>query len=245
MALLERMRSEFVANVSHELKTPIAAIRGFAETLLDGGVDEEVQQKFLQTIYDESMRMGNLVSDLLELSKLEATDSRVDPVAVNLYVVLERALDRIGPTASERGIRIVTPSRDSVQVWAEPDLLLQVFLNLLANAIHYSPPGSTIRVTWDVLVDRIKVHVQDNGIGIPRESLDRVFERFYRVQKDRSRASGVPALASPSSNTSSRRWAARSVWRAKKAKAATFGSRCRGSIDPYLPDPADRQEVCL
>ncbi|KRW90860.1 histidine kinase [Alicyclobacillus tengchongensis] len=191
---LERMRSEFVANVSHELKTPIAAIRGFPETLLGGGVDEEAQQKFLQTIYDESMRMGNLVSDLLELSKLEATDSRVDPVAVDLYEVLERAVDRIEPTASERGIRIVIPPRDPVQVWAEPDMLLQVFLNLLANAIHYSPPQSTIRVTWDVLVDRIKVHVQDNGIGIPQESLDRVFERFYRVHKDRSRASGGTGL---------------------------------------------------
>ncbi|ACV59573.1 HAMP domain-containing sensor histidine kinase [Alicyclobacillus acidocaldarius] len=191
---LERMRSDFVANVSHELKTPIAAIRGFAETLLDGDVDEEAREKFLRTIYEESLRMGNLVSDLLELSKLEASDSHVDPVAVDLYEVLVRAVDRVRPVANEKEITIELPREQRLHVWAEPDLLLQVFLNLLTNAIHYSPPKSRVCVTWDVLVDRVKVHVKDNGIGIPKESLPRVFERFYRVHKDRSRASGGTGL---------------------------------------------------
>ncbi|WAH37680.1 two-component system histidine kinase PnpS [Alicyclobacillus dauci] len=191
---LERMRSEFVANVSHELKTPIAAIRGFSETLLDGDVDDAAQTKFLRTIYDESMRMGNLVSDLLELSKLEATDSRVDPITVDLLKVVERAFDRLRTVAAKRSIHLELKNAPRVNVWADPDMLLQVFLNLLSNAIHYSSDGSQVTVTWDVLIDRVKVHVRDNGVGIPAESLNRVFERFYRVHKDRSRASGGTGL---------------------------------------------------
>ncbi|MFD1675477.1 two-component system histidine kinase PnpS [Alicyclobacillus fodiniaquatilis] len=191
---LERMRSEFVANVSHELKTPIAAIRGFAETLLDGDVDEAARTQFLGTIYEESLRMGNLVSDLLELSKLEATDSHVEPVSVDLAGVVAKALERIQRVAHDKGIAVVLEDVTDVKVWADSDMLLQVFLNLLTNAIHYSPAGGKITVTWDVLVDRVKVHVRDTGIGIPKESLNRVFERFYRVQKDRSRASGGTGL---------------------------------------------------
>ncbi|GMA64510.1 hypothetical protein GCM10025859_49500 [Alicyclobacillus fastidiosus] len=200
---LEHMRSEFVANVSHELKTPIAAIRGFAETLLDedegdtegtGDAGNPMRRKFLRTIYDESLRMGNLVQDLLELSKLEATDGRVDPVSVDLQTVVDRAFERLRHTASNRGVDFRLASAPRVNVWADPDMLLQVFLNLLSNAIHYSSEGSTVTVSWDVLIDRVKVHVRDNGIGIPKESLGRVFERFYRVHKDRSRASGGTGL---------------------------------------------------
>ncbi|MFB5192870.1 ATP-binding protein [Alicyclobacillus fastidiosus] len=200
---LEHMRSEFVANVSHELKTPIAAIRGFAETLLDedegdteGKEDPGAQMrtKFLRTIYDESLRMGNLVQDLLELSKLEATDGRVDPVSVDLQTVVDRSFERLRHTAANRGVDLRLAAAPRVNVWADPDMLLQVFLNLLSNAIHYSSEGSTVTVSWDVLIDRVKVHVRDNGIGIPKESLGRVFERFYRVHKDRSRASGGTGL---------------------------------------------------
>ncbi|EPZ43373.1 sensor histidine kinase [Alicyclobacillus acidoterrestris] len=203
---LEHMRSEFVANVSHELKTPIAAIRGFAETLLDEeeeaigetapaeGANNSMRQKFLRTIYDESIRMGNLVQDLLELSKLEATDSRVEPISVDLQSIVDRAFERVRHTATARHIELRLEHVPRVNVWADPDMLLQVFLNLLANAIHYSPEGSMVTVTWDVLIDRVKVHVRDNGSGIPKESLNRVFERFYRVEKHRSRASGGTGL---------------------------------------------------
>lgn len=191
---LELMRSEFVANVSHELKTPISAIRGFAETLLDVDVGESEREKFLKTIFDESLRMGNLVSDLLELSKLEATDSHIEPVSVNLLNVVHHAIDRLKPTADKRNIRMISDEGLRVTVWADEDMLLQVFLNLFANAIHYSSDASVVRVTCDVMVDRVKVHVLDNGAGIPVESLSRVFERFYRVHKDRSRASGGTGL---------------------------------------------------
>lgn len=191
---LERMRSEFVANVSHELKTPISAIRGFAETLLDADVEEEAKLRFLRTIYDESMRMNNLVSDLLELSKLEASDSRVEPMSVNLQHVVYQALERLRKTAEKRDVTIRIGNAPDINVWADPDMLLQVFLNLLANAIHYTSEQGHVDISWEVLVDRVKVHVKDDGVGIPEESLSRVFERFYRVHRDRSRASGGTGL---------------------------------------------------
>ncbi len=188
------MRSEFVANVSHELKTPIAAIRGFSETLLDGDVDQNTQEKFLRMIYEESNRMGNLVSDLLELSKLEATENRVTPTSVNLTQIVDRAMDRLQATAKNRNIELKSKLPEKVTVWADEDMILQVLLNLMVNATHYTNEGGTITITCDVLVDRVKVHVLDTGIGIDEEHRDRVFERFYRVQRDRSRASGGTGL---------------------------------------------------
>ncbi|WP_258112554.1 cell wall metabolism sensor histidine kinase WalK [Alicyclobacillus sp. SP_1] len=191
---LERMRSEFVANVSHELKTPIAAIRGFAETLLDDDIPRQTRQKFLRTIYDESNRMSALVSDLLELSRLEAEEHRVQLVAVDLPGIVHRALDRLQSVAEERQIVMRVESLPDVAVWADDDMLLQVFLNLMSNAIHYSQQGGVVSVRCEILVDRVKVHVVDTGIGIGEEHLGRVFERFYRVNRDRSRASGGTGL---------------------------------------------------
>jgi two-component system, OmpR family, phosphate regulon sensor histidine kinase PhoR len=190
----QMMRSEFVANVSHELKTPIAAIRGFSETLLDGDVDMKSREKFLRMIYEESNRMGNLVSDLLELSKLEATENRVTPTSVNLTHIVKRAMDRLQTTAESRNIYIESKLPETVAVWADEDMILQVLLNLMVNATHYTNEGGTITVTCDVLVDRVKVHVHDTGVGIEKEHRDRVFERFYRVHRDRSRASGGTGL---------------------------------------------------
>lgn len=191
---LERMRSEFVANVSHELKTPIAAIRGFAETLLDGDVDGETQTSFLRTIYDESNRMGNLVSDLLELSKIEGAEYTANPGRIVLQDIIDRALHRLRAEADRHGIQLVSMPCREVTVWGDEDRLLQVFLNLMTNAIHYTSAGGQVTVNVEVLVDRVKVHVNDSGIGIPPEHQERVFERFYRVDRARSRASGGTGL---------------------------------------------------
>lgn len=191
---LELMRSEFVANVSHELKTPISAIRGFSETLLDGGVDPETTKSFLQTIYDEAFRMGNLVSDLLELSKLEGQERAIQPSSIDLGAVIERARTNLEGVAEKHQITLNVTPCGPITVWADEEKILQVFLNLLANAIHYTPGGGDITVSCDVLVDRVKVHVVDSGIGIPEKDQARVFERFYRVDRDRSRATGGTGL---------------------------------------------------
>jgi two-component system phosphate regulon sensor histidine kinase PhoR len=191
---LERMRSEFVANVSHELKTPVAAIRGFAETLLDEEVDADTRKAFLRTIYDESTRMANLVSDLLQLSKLEFEGNAIHPQPVALGEWVLRAFERVQGEARRHGIELAAEGCDGVVVWADPDRLLQVLLNLLTNAIHYTPDGGRVRVWCEPFVDRVKVHVQDTGIGIPPEDQERVFERFYRVDRARSRSSGGTGL---------------------------------------------------
>lgn len=191
---LELMRSEFVANVSHELKTPISAIRGFAETLLDGDVDPETTTSFLQTMYDEAFRMGNLVSDLLELSKLEGQENAIQPSSIDLGAVIERAETNLQGVAEKHQITLNVTPCGAVTVWADEEKILQVLLNLLTNAIHYTPGGGDITVWCDVLVDRVKVHVVDSGIGIPETDQARVFERFYRVDRDRSRATGGTGL---------------------------------------------------
>jgi len=191
---LEHMRTEFVANVSHELKTPVAAIRGFAETLLEGDVDDdEVYRHFLQTIYDEAYRMGNLVSDLLELSKLEGTRQAVQPERIELASVTERAYDRVKQAAEKKSIALVVEPMEAL-VWADEDKLLQVLLNLMTNAINYTPQGGRVKVWKEELLDKVKIHVQDTGIGIAPEHQSRVFERFYRVNRDRSRITGGTGL---------------------------------------------------
>ncbi|MCF8567744.1 PAS domain-containing protein [Alicyclobacillus tolerans] len=191
---LERMRSEFVANVSHELKTPVAAIQGFAETLLDGDVDEESQTAFLNTIYNEAVRMGNLISDLLELSKLEGAEHTVQPKAMRLNRVIERAQTNLQGSVEKHNLVLKVHPCEDVTVWADEEKVLQVLLNLITNAIHYTPMGGTIEIRCDTLVDRVKVHVADTGIGIPENDQQRVFERFYRVDRDRSRATGGTGL---------------------------------------------------
>lgn len=190
---LERMRTEFVANVSHELKTPVAAIRGFAETLLDGVEDPEVNRHFLQTIYDEAYRMGNLVSDLLELSKLEGTKQPVQPDEVSLMGVVERAIDRVAQEAQRKSIQLTLEAMEAT-VWADEDKLLQVLLNLLTNAVNYTPENGSIRVWKEDLLEKVKVHIVDTGMGIAPEHQGRVFERFYRVSRDRSRSTGGTGL---------------------------------------------------
>ncbi|RIV28659.1 sensor histidine kinase [Alicyclobacillaceae bacterium I2511] len=189
-----RMRSDFVANVSHELKTPITAIRGFAETLLSDVTDESSRHNFLQVIYDESVRMGNLVADLLTLSKLESSGDSIQPQTIGLRFVAERARQRVLGEAQQRGVELVPPDDVDVSVWADEDKLLQVFLNLLSNAVHYTAAGGRVIVNWSVKETKVEIHIQDTGIGIDKEHQERVFERFYRVDPHRSRATGGTGL---------------------------------------------------
>ncbi len=191
---LVRMRSDFIANVSHELRTPITAIRGYAETLVGEDVDESTRDSFLQIIYQESLRMNRLVEDLLTLSKLETQEIHLEWRPVQLSGVVEMAVDRLQAQLKVRNLTLQVQSEDDVTVCGDEDKLLQVMLNLLTNAMRYTPPGGCISVTWETYPDRVKVHVVDTGIGIPEEEQNRVFERFYRVNPDRSRASGGTGL---------------------------------------------------
>lgn len=191
---LERMRSEFVANVSHELKTPITAIRGFAETLLDDVEPASDTAGFVQVIVSEANRMNALVADLLTLSKLEATEDSMRFENVELAPLIRRACETVQSEIQNHGLTLTVLPCDGLMVWGDADRLLQVLLNLLMNAVHYTPQGGSVELECEPLVDRVRVHVRDTGIGIPERHRRRVFERFYRVNRDRSRATGGTGL---------------------------------------------------
>lgn len=196
---LEVMRSEFVANVSHELKTPIAAVRGFAETLLGGGVeDEETARSFLQIIYDEGDRLNRLIGDILELSKIESRRVPLSFEPIELRPLFESLFEMLKASADTKSISLKLEAPEGLFMEGDEDRLRQVFVNLLSNAINYTMDGGRVKVTAQVLEkeegEYIRITVADTGIGIPKKDLPRIFERFYRVDKARSRSSGGTGL---------------------------------------------------
>lgn len=199
---LERMRSEFVANVSHELKTPIASVQGFSETLLSGALDDrETARSFIQIIYHESERLNRLVGDLLDLSKIESKRSPLQLSAVDLNQVIDNSLQMVDTVAENKKIKLVKKLSDPIYLEADEDRLQQILMNLLSNGINYTPEGGTVTISAE-LDDKhdqdepghVQIVVSDTGIGIPEEDLPRIFERFYRVDKARSRSSGGTGL---------------------------------------------------
>jgi two-component system, OmpR family, phosphate regulon sensor histidine kinase PhoR len=192
---LEKVRSEFVANVSHELKTPVTSLKGFAETLLDGAMyDENLCRSFLQIIYDESDRLHRLIADILHLSKIEQQRLPLHPEKLNITDVVYETVETIKEEINKKRIEIKLPKRIEVYLEAEKDRLRQIILNLVANAITYTPEQGTIEVNIDELEQEVKLIVKDSGIGISEKDLPRIFERFYRVDKARSRNSGGTGL---------------------------------------------------
>lgn len=193
---LERVRSEFVANVSHELKTPIAAVKGFAETLLGGGVqDEETARSFLQIIFDESDRLNRLIGDILELSKIESRRVPLVFSPIEIEGFMEKSVKVIASQAEKKSITVETELEEGLYVEADEDRLRQIIMNLLANGISYTPEGGRVLVkAYSLDEDHISIVICDTGIGIPKKDLPRIFERFYRVDKARSRSSGGTGL---------------------------------------------------
>lgn len=197
---LESMRSEFVANVSHELKTPVAAVKGFAETLLSGAMnDPETARSFLTIIHDESERLNRLIGDILELSKIESRRSQPLFSPVEIEPFLQRMGELIAPEAAKKGISLEIQAEEGLFLEADEDRLGQIMLNLLQNGVNYTPEGGRIKVRATMVTqedeeERIRVIVSDTGIGIPKKDLPRIFERFYRVDKARSRSSGGTGL---------------------------------------------------
>ncbi len=190
---LEAVRRDFVANISHELKTPIGALALLAETLVDEP-DPEVGARLTGRIVTEAHRVGRTVEDLLELSSIEAEDSRVrEPVPVD--EILAAAVARIGPAADQRSIAIdVKDVAHEVAVRCDRRQLVSALFNLLENAVKYSPDDSSIVVSAEASERLVDLVVEDHGIGIPTRDLERVFERFYRVDQARSRETGGTGL---------------------------------------------------
>lgn len=193
---LEKVRSEFVANVSHELRTPITSIKGFVETLLEDDVPEETRRRFLQIVKDEADRLEAMIADLLDLSRLESDPAPLARQDVGVYELVSDVVQRLRPQADKKGIspEIRIPP-DLPPVPASRDMLGQALMNLLDNAIKYTHSGGHVWVeARRVATDYIEIAVADDGPGIPSEHLPRLFERFYRVDKARSRAEGGTGL---------------------------------------------------
>jgi two-component system phosphate regulon sensor histidine kinase PhoR len=193
---LERLRQEFVANVSHELKTPLSVIKANVETLLLGAVeDAEHRGRFLDRIARQSDRLYALILDLLSLARIESGDELFEVQAVAVAAVLRACLERHRPRAETRG-QTLTLEDDGADpaVWADEEALEQIVDNLVDNALKYTPEGGCIRIGWRPEGEQLCIEVADTGIGIPEADLPRVFERFYRVDKARSRELGGTGL---------------------------------------------------
>jgi two-component system phosphate regulon sensor histidine kinase PhoR len=192
---LENARQEFVANVSHELRTPLSLIKGYVETLLDGARDNpEVATKFLTSIDRNAERLRLLIEDLLTMSELESGRMSFNLQAVRLQSVIDKVLADFKARAQARHVTLVADAPD-LSVRADPDRLEQVLGNLIDNAIKYGRADGTVAVsTRAVDGGQIEVSVRDDGPGIPPPALERVFERFYRVDKARSRDQGGTGL---------------------------------------------------
>jgi two-component system phosphate regulon sensor histidine kinase PhoR len=191
---LERVRRDFVANVSHELKTPVASISGFAETLMNECENESQNiREFSRIIFKEACRLSQLINRLLELSRMESGKSGLKIQDVDIYKVIQDAVELVGRDRKDLLINIEKPA-ETLMIECDRDLILQVVLNLLENAIAYSPDQEPIHISVEDLGDKVKVMVSDRGEGIPEGEADRIFERFYRVDKTRSRKTGGTGL---------------------------------------------------
>lgn len=200
---LERIRAELVASVSHELRTPVTSIKGFAETLLEDGLEDKKQAlEFLGIIDKEAGRLARLIEDLLQLSKLESGQLELRMAPLDIAVFLDEVLSKVRPRAEKAGIGLRLEAGPGIVVQADSDRLEQVILNLLDNSFKHTPSGGLVTVTAETALESERpepvltahIVVRDTGSGIPREDLSRIFERFYRVDPARSRRTGGSGL---------------------------------------------------
>jgi len=191
---LERVRREFVANVSHELKTPLTAIRGFAETLQAEGLSEAQRHQYLDVVLRHARRLSALIDDLLELSRIEGRQGFLEAVPVDVGALARGLLRDLGPRLKARTLQVDIRAEGAGRAVADRRALEQVLLNLLDNAIKYTDPGGRVVIRVRDDGDRVRTDMADTGIGIPEGDQLRVFERFYRVDKARARDLGGTGL---------------------------------------------------
>lgn len=188
-----QLRQEFTANVSHELKTPLTAISGYAELIGNGMTGKEDTIRFSNEIHSNANRLLSLINDIIKLSELDEADHQMEMERIDLYKLAENCVQMMQVTAEKQGIRLILQG-ESTMVMANKGLMDEVFYNLCSNAIRYNKPGGSVAVTVGTKDEHPFLSVADTGIGIPKECQERVFERFYRVDKSRSKSTGGTGL---------------------------------------------------
>ena len=192
---LDNMQKEFVADVSHELKTPITSIMGYADTLLEGEYDKETQTKFLNVIATEARRMAKLVTDLLTLSRYDSNKKKTHKESFDLGELVKKCQDKLAIEIKKKNHKVnCFVTADVPPVYADKDDIERVVLNILTNSIKYTKDGGEIKIYVGFVYNDAYIKIFDNGIGIPEEDLSRIFERFYRVDKARTREMGGTGL---------------------------------------------------
>jgi len=191
----EQIQKDFVANVSHELRTPISLIKGYVETLSGGTVEDPKQAKaFLDIIEKNSNRLENIVVDLLQLSRIESGLDPVRPREVPLEDCVQKNITLLNPLARKKNLRLTVSVPPNLQIWVDPEKLDQVLTNIIDNAIKYTPEKGEVKIHAIEKQGNIRITIEDNGIGIPISEHARIFERFYRVDRNRSRELGGTGL---------------------------------------------------
>ena len=191
---VEMVRRDFVANVSHELKTPVGAIRLLAETMSDAADDPEAVRRFSGRMLTESERLSRLVQQVIELSRLQSHDPVEAPAVTHVDQVVKDAVDASAIDADNRHIQVVTGGTGDLEVYGSPEQITAAVANLVANAVTYSEEDSTVLVNVKAVDDMVEISVVDQGIGIPDSEMERIFERFYRVDPARHRSTGGTGL---------------------------------------------------
>ncbi len=191
---VETVRRDFVANVSHELKTPVGAIRLLAEAVTDAADDPEAVQRFATRMITESDRLSKLVQQIIELSRLQGHDPLETPVMVDVDAAVATAVDRSAIEAAAKDIVVVARGEHGLEIFGSQEQIGAAISNLVANAVAYSAEGSRVAVTTRAEDDQVQVSVVDQGIGIAPQDIDRIFERFYRVDPARHRSTGGTGL---------------------------------------------------
>ncbi len=235
---LEAVRRDFVANVSHELKTPVAAIGLLAEAVLDGFDDPEHVEKYGEKLLRESIRLGALVNELITLSRLQGADPLPDLAVLEVDAVVAEAHALSAIVAESAGIIITLDEPSSLLVQGDRQMLVTAVVNLLANAVHYSPAGSTVSISRRARDGFVEIAVTDRGIGIAPEHQSRVFERFFRIDPARSRVTGGTGLGLAIVKHVAANHGGSAVLWSKPGTGSTFTLRLPAFLaEPQTPDP--------
>ncbi len=238
---VEEVRRDFVANVSHELKTPVGGISLLAEAVLDAKDDPEAVERFAQRILVESTRLTRLVQEIVDLSRLQVADTLHEPDLVDVGAVVTEAVDRVRVAAEARTIDLTVVAEDGLRVFGDRELLTTAVTNLVTNAVSYSEDGTRVGIGARRAGDAVHVTVTDQGEGIPAGEQERIFERFYRVDAARSRATGGTGLGlAIVKHIANNHGGEVSVW-SQEGRGSTFTMTLpAAAVRPRVDDDADR-----